>query len=150
MGFTTGLLGGITLTYSVLYLSLHLHRANRTYQHTLLAQQSILLNSVVEPLPPPPPSPAYDVVNVGLVETLKDRWNGEVESLVRRVQETDWNQVRARWESRIGTVWAKMRQSEAADRLREDAVVAGEEVKKAAEVPHPEQSPRPKRLLEIS
>ena len=73
-----------------------------------------------------------------------------MESLVRRVQETDWNQVRARWESRIGTVWAKMRQSEAADRLREDAVVAGEEVKKAAEVPHPERSSQPKRLLEIS
>lgn len=72
-----------------------------------------------------------------------------MESLVRRVQETDWNQVRARWESRIGTVWAKMRQSEAADRLREDAVVAGEEVKKAVEIPQPEQSPQSKRLLEI-
>lgn len=72
-----------------------------------------------------------------------------MESLVRRVQETDWNQVRARWESRIGTVWAKMRQSEAADRLREDAVVAGEEVKKTAEIPQPEQSPQSKRLLEI-
>jgi hypothetical protein len=88
-------------------------------------------------------------VNVSLVETLKDRWNGEVESLARRVQETDWNQVRARWESRIGTVWAKMRQSEAADRPREDGVVAGEEVKKVAEIPRPEQSPQPKRLLEI-
>jgi hypothetical protein len=90
------------------------------------------------------------VVNVSLVETLKDRWNGEVESLVRRVQETDWNQVRARWESRIGTVWAKMRQSEAGDRPdREDAVMVGEEVKKAAETSQPEQSPQPKRLLEI-
>jgi hypothetical protein len=90
------------------------------------------------------------VVNVSLVETLKDRWNGEVESLVRRVQETDWNQVRARWESRIGTVWAKMRQSEAGDKPdREDAVAVGEEVKKVAETPRPEQSPQPKRLLEI-
>ena len=61
-----------------------------------------------------------------------------MESLVRRVQETDWNQVRTRWESRIGTVWAKMRQSEAADRLREDAVVAVEEVEKVAEIPRPE------------
>ena len=90
------------------------------------------------------------MVNVSLVETLKDRWNGEVESLVRRVQETDWNQVRARWESRIGTVWAKMRQSEARDRPdREDTIMVGEEVKKVAETPRPEQSPQPKRLLEI-
>ena len=89
------------------------------------------------------------MVKVSLVETLKDRWNGEVESLVRRVQETDWNQVRARWESRIGTVWSKIRQSEVGDRLREDAVVAGEEVKNAAERPQPEQSPQPKRLLEV-
>ena len=72
-----------------------------------------------------------------------------MESLVRRVQETDWNQVRARWESRIGTVWAKMRQSEAAVKLREDAVAAGEELKKAAEIPQPEQSSQQKRLLEI-
>jgi hypothetical protein len=89
------------------------------------------------------------VVNVSLVETLKDRWNGEVEGLVRRVQETDWNQVRARWESRIGTIWAKMRQSEVADQAREGAISAVEEVEKAAEISQPEQSPRPKRLLEI-
>jgi hypothetical protein len=89
------------------------------------------------------------VVNVSLVETLKDRWNGEVEGLVRRMQDTDWNQVRARWESRIGTVWAKMRQSGAEDRLREDALVVGKEVKKATETPQPEQNPQRKRLLEI-
>jgi altered-inheritance-of-mitochondria protein 5 len=139
----------VTLTYSVLYLSLYIHRANRKYQHTLLAQQSVLLNSVIEPLPPLPESPAYDVQKVNMAETLKDRWNGEVEGLVRRVQETDWNKVRARWESRIGTVWAKVRESEAGDRLREDVAGAGEEVKKAAETAQAHPSPEPKRLLEI-
>lgn len=139
----------MTLTYSVLYLSLYLHRANRKVQHTLLAQQSVLLNSVVEPLPPLPETPAYDVQKIGMVETLKDRWNREVETLVRRVEETDWNQVRARWESRIGTVWAKVRESEAGDKLRENALGAGEEVKKAVETKQAQQSPEPKRLLEI-
>jgi altered-inheritance-of-mitochondria protein 5 len=139
----------VTLTYSVLYLSLYLHRANRKYQHTLLAQQSVLLNSVVEPLPPLPDTAAYDVQQVSMVETLKDRWNREVETLVRRVEETDWNQVRARWESRIGTVWAKVRESEAGEKLRENVVATGEEVKKAAETTQIQQSPEPKRLLEI-
>jgi MICOS complex subunit MIC12 len=146
----------VTLTYSVLYLSLYLHRANRKYQHTLLAQQSVLLNSVVEPLPPPPETPAYHVRKVSLVETLKDRWNGEVEGLVRRVEETDWNKVRARWESRIGTVWAKLRESQAGDMFRENIGLSAEEVKKTAETAQTQaraeaqQSPEPKRLLEIN
>ncbi|KAB8606250.1 hypothetical protein FH972_025880 [Carpinus fangiana] len=76
MGFTTGLvllpnphlsshfhantiwsqLGGITLTTGTLYLTLHLHRQNRLYQATLLRQQSMLLNNIVDPpLPGPPP-----------------------------------------------------------------------------------------------
>jgi MICOS complex subunit MIC12 len=146
----------VTLTYSVLYLSLYLHRANRKYQHTLLAQQSVLLNSVVEPLPPPPETPAYHVRKVSLVETLKDRWNGEVEGLVRRVEETDWNKVRARWESRIGTVWTKLRESQAGDMFRENIGLSAEEVKKTAETAQTQaraeaqQSPEPKRLLEIN
>lgn len=140
----------------MLYLSLYLHRANRKYQHTLLAQQSVLLNSVVEPLPPLPETPAYDVRKVSLVETFKDRWNGEVESLVRTVEETDWNQVRARWESRIGTVWAKLRNSQAGDMIRENIGLSAEDVKKAAETAQVQaqtevqQSPEPKRLLETN
>jgi MICOS complex subunit MIC12 len=142
----------------VLYLSLYLHRANRKYQHTLLAQQSVLLNSVVEPLPPLPETPAYDVRKVSLIETLKDRWDGEVEGLVRRVEETDWNQVRARWEGRIGTVWAKLRESQAGDIFRENIGLSAGEVKKAAETAQTQaraeaqaqQSPEPKRLLEIN
>ena len=82
-----------------------------------------------------------------MTETLKDRWNAEVEGLVRRVEETDWNQVRARWESRIGTVWAKLRESGAGDQFKENVMGAGEEVKKASQ--EALQSPEPKRLLEI-
>jgi len=147
MGFTTGLLGGVTLTYSVLYLTLYIHQANRKYQHTLLSQQSVLLNSVIEPLPPLPEPPAYDVKKVSMIETLKDRWNGEVEGLVRKAQNTDWNHVRERWEARIGTVFAKVRESEAGDRLKEmkeNVVGTDEEVKKAAT-----EAIQPKRLLEI-
>lgn len=72
-----------------------------------------------------------------------------MEGLVRRIEETDWNQVRARWESRIGTVWAKLREREAGDRFREKAVEAGEEVQKVVEPAQAQESPGPKRLLEI-
>ena len=139
----------MTLTYSVLYLSLYLHRANRKYQHTLLSQQSVLLNSAIEPLPPLPESPAYDVQKVSMTETLKDQWNRELEGMVKRVEETDWNQVRARWESRIGTVWARLRESEAGDRFKENVIGAGEQAKKAAETAEAQQPSEPRRILEI-
>lgn len=43
-----------------------------------------------------------------LAEVLKDRWNAEVEGMVRRVQETDWREVRERWERRGVNFWQNM------------------------------------------
>ncbi len=90
-----------------------------------------------------------------MVEMLKDRWNSEVENMVRMAQTTDWDKVRESWESRIGSVWAKVRESDAGERLKEnvagmkDSVVgSGEHVKKATEQAANEAT-EPKRLLEI-
>jgi len=47
----------------------------------------------VDPQPATAPPVAREV-RTGLVESAKDRWNGEVEGLVRRVQGTDWGVVR--------------------------------------------------------
>ena len=60
---------------------------------------------------------------------MKDKWNAEVEGLVRRAQSTDWNEVRVRWERRLGNVWDKMR-AEGADaksiaKQAEQAIVQG-------------------------
>ncbi|KAJ9603478.1 hypothetical protein H2200_012256 [Cladophialophora chaetospira] len=129
MGFTTGFLGGATLTYSLLYLGLYIHRANRSVQKTLLAQQSSLLNSVVEPLPPVPDPPAYEVRRAGLAEELKDRWNREIEKLVRNAQETDWQQVRQDAEHRLARTWASVRQSETAQQVETQAKDLGEQVR---------------------
>ena len=68
-----------------------------------------MLNSVVEPLPPLNEPPAYEVKEVSVVETMKDRWNSEIEGVVRRTQNIDWNEVRERWEARLGNVWEKLR-----------------------------------------
>jgi hypothetical protein len=122
-------LGGATLTYSLLYLSLYIHRANRNVQKTLLSQQSALLNSVVEPLPPVPDPPAYEVRRAGLAEELKDRWNREVEKLVRNVQTTDWEGLREAAEDRIASAWSSVRQSETGREVEGRATELGEQIK---------------------
>ncbi|KIW70926.1 hypothetical protein PV04_03154 [Phialophora macrospora] len=129
MGFTTGFLGGATLTYSLLYLGLYVHRANRTVQRTLLSQQSALLNSVVEPLPPLPDPPAYEVRRAGLAEQLKDRWNREVEKLVVNVQQTDWTAARENAERRLEGLWRAVRQSETGKEVEGRAKELGEQVR---------------------
>ena len=125
MGFTTGLvitslqhseynlianlipqLGGFTLTTTLLYLSISLHTRNRVYQSSLLHQQSLILNNIVEPLPPLPP-PTNREVRAGLSETLKDRWNAQLEKEVKKVQEVDWSVVRERMEEGVSAVYRR-------------------------------------------
>ncbi|KAK5942218.1 hypothetical protein PMZ80_006173 [Knufia obscura] len=119
MGFTTGFLGGLTLTYSLLYLSVYVHRSNRTYQSLLLRQQARLLNSKIDPPEPEYEPPAYRIEQAGLDEQLKDRWNREVEGIVRKVQTTDWEAVRIRWENRISSAFNGVRNTEKAQELEQ-------------------------------
>lgn len=101
--------GGAALTSSLLYLSLALHQRNRVQQATLLRQQSLLLNSIVEPLPAPMPPPRYVLAKGGVVETVKDAWNEDVQAAVRWVQRVDWGKVRERAEARVVGMWRGMR-----------------------------------------
>jgi len=84
-------LGGFTLTASILYLSAILHKRNRLTQSQSLIQQNLILSSIVEPLPTA--EPPREIEHVSLKESVKDQWNREVEGMVRRVQNTDWNKV---------------------------------------------------------
>ncbi|CAK4034173.1 hypothetical protein D0869_06403, partial [Lecanosticta acicola] len=106
MGFTTGLLGGFTLTASVIYLSMRLHTQNRVYQSSLLHQQAIVLDNIIAPRPPQPP-PTSREVQAGLWETAKDKWNAELESNVKKLQTTDWAAVRERLEENVSTLYQK-------------------------------------------
>lgn len=99
-------IGGFTLTSTIIYLSLNLHQRNRLYQASLLRQQALVLNRVVEPLPPAPPSTAREV-RAGLGERVKDRWNQELEENVRKLQALDWNQLRGSAEERVSAVWRR-------------------------------------------
>ncbi|KAH7125779.1 hypothetical protein B0J11DRAFT_615106 [Dendryphion nanum] len=109
MGFTTGFLGGFTLTSAVLYLSISLHQKNRATQAALLRQQRFVLTNTVEPQPPAP-EPLPREVPVGLAEMAKDRWNRELEGVVRRIYETDWRKVRETAEDRVGGVLEQLRE----------------------------------------
>ncbi|OCK81915.1 hypothetical protein K432DRAFT_294394 [Lepidopterella palustris CBS 459.81] len=110
MGFATGFIGGLTLTSATFYLTLSLHTRNRLQQAALLRQQSLILTNIVDPQPQPPP-PTARLERAGMVETAKDRWNGELEGLVRRVQTTDWRAEREQWEDRLGKVWGRVWES---------------------------------------
>ncbi|QDS76598.1 hypothetical protein FKW77_007536 [Venturia effusa] len=106
MGFVTGLLGGFTLTSSILYLTLSLHQQNRQQQALMLRQQSIILTNVVEP-PLPEPQVSSREARISVVESAKDRWNSEIERLVKKAQTTDWNQVGGRAADGLASLWSK-------------------------------------------
>ncbi|KAF2431893.1 hypothetical protein EJ08DRAFT_678062 [Tothia fuscella] len=107
MGFTSGLLGGFTLTSSILYLTIQMHAQKRAHQSALLRQQSLILENIIRPLPAAPPTTAREA-RVGVVESAKDRWNGEIERLVRRAQSTDWRLVGERLERGVEVLVGKL------------------------------------------
>jgi altered-inheritance-of-mitochondria protein 5 len=55
------------------------------------------LRNIIEPIPLPPPTSAREA-RVSVFESAKDSWNGQIEGLVRKMQDTDWSVVRERIE----------------------------------------------------
>ncbi|KAF2833672.1 hypothetical protein CC86DRAFT_339117 [Ophiobolus disseminans] len=109
MGFTTGFLGGVTLTSGILYLTIAMHNQNRMQQAALLRQQRQVLADFYEPKKPEP-EPLPRVVPVGLVEMAKDRWNRSLEESVATIYNTDWRKVREDAEDRASAIAERIRQ----------------------------------------
>ncbi|KAI2624925.1 hypothetical protein GGR54DRAFT_637823 [Hypoxylon sp. NC1633] len=110
MGFTTGFTGGFTLTLSIAYLSILAHQRSREHQATILRQQTRLLSSIIDPLPPVLPPTRAEVAaaeRANLVERAKDRWNAEVEGAVRWAQNKDWDEVREGVETAVSRLWVR-------------------------------------------
>ncbi len=107
MGFPSGLFSGFTLTASTLYLTILIHNHHRLHQATTLRQQSLLLNSIVDPsVLPMEEEVRYRVVRGGLTERLKDGWNADVEEGVKWVQAFRWGEFREAVEGRW-RVWRR-------------------------------------------
>ncbi|KAI5360014.1 Putative MICOS complex subunit Mic12 protein [Septoria linicola] len=119
MGFTTGLLGGFTLTASILYLSTELHARNRAHQAAHLRQQASLIENIYAPAPPAPPQPDRRI-QAGIWETAKDKWNATLEKEVRQVQNVDWQSWTQRAEESVGNLVSR-----AFDRGKEAAKEVG-------------------------
>lgn len=108
MGFTNGFTGGVSLTLGLAYLTVLAHERNRRAQAEALRSQSRVLTTLLEPTPLPPPQSRAELAREernSLTETLKDRWNEEVENAVRRVQKTDWNEVREGMEGAVARLF---------------------------------------------
>lgn len=56
---------------------------------------------------PPAALPIDREVPAGLLETAKDRWNTELESNVRKLQNMDWDAARERMEEGVSSVWRR-------------------------------------------
>ncbi|KAL1903258.1 hypothetical protein Sste5346_000543 [Sporothrix stenoceras] len=133
MGFTTGFTGGVTLTLSVAYLTVLAHQRNRQRQCDVLRANTSVLRALAlaDPitaarLATPHAAETPDDLSAAaaaqefyypskpetsrqprssFVEELKTRWNTEVEGAVRKVQTTDWIEVRENAEGRLGQLW---------------------------------------------
>jgi MICOS complex subunit MIC12 len=74
----------------------------------MLSQQSAVLLNIVEPQPLQPlPTPRE--VRGGFVEMAKDRWNAEIEGLLRRTYNKDWNKARADVEDGLYGITSRLR-----------------------------------------
>jgi MICOS complex subunit MIC12 len=87
-----------------------MHRSNRLNQSLQLHQSSLILRNAIDPLPPAP-EPSAREARVSLTESAKDRWNTEVEGLVRRIQTTDWDGVRDGVLERVASVYKTSKQA---------------------------------------
>ncbi|KAI2470891.1 hypothetical protein F4781DRAFT_153412 [Annulohypoxylon bovei var. microspora] len=110
MGFTTGFTGGVTLTLSIAYLTVLAHQRSREHQAAVLRQQTYLISSIIDPLPPTLPPTRSEIAiaeRAHFTERAKDRWNSEVEGAVRWAQSKDWDDVREDAEAAFARLWAK-------------------------------------------
>ncbi|KAH8671408.1 hypothetical protein BX600DRAFT_434516 [Xylariales sp. PMI_506] len=134
MGFTTGFTGGVTLTLSIAYLTVLAHQRNRERQSGILRANNYVVSGLTDPLPPVVPPTRSEIAAVQrahFVETAKDKWNAEIEGAVRKVQETDWVEVREGVETALGRLWSGSAAATATATTGESVKSAAEEAKSA-------------------
>ncbi|OKL58959.1 hypothetical protein UA08_05521 [Talaromyces atroroseus] len=103
MGFFAGFFGGFTLTASVLYLSVQVHRSTRLAQRDAIREQVEILNDISSPLgayirrfaqeDPSKPSVAAQPTKPSAEDLLKQQWNKEVKALARKTVNLRWEDV---------------------------------------------------------
>lgn len=86
---------------------MRVHHATRLKQSLALRDSHALLRNVYDPEPTyVPPSARERVGSLG--DVAKDRWNGNVESAVKKIYSTDWRRVREEGEGWLGRAWDRV------------------------------------------
>jgi len=93
-----------------------------------LRQQTLVLNRIVYPQPPIAP-PTNREERASLSERLKDRWNDELETNVRKLYNVNWADLRENLEDRVAGLWGG-----ALSQGRDGAEVEGTKIAEGAHV----------------
>ncbi|KAL4877178.1 hypothetical protein BJY04DRAFT_131678 [Aspergillus karnatakaensis] len=106
MGFFVGFLSGFTLTTSVLYITIQVHRSNRLDQKAAIRDQTKSIEFLAlsrgaydrRLLPKEEDAMLKDEEGTPsrpkMKDHLKHRWNEEVRTLVRKAYDSRWEDVR--------------------------------------------------------
>ncbi|KAL1956955.1 hypothetical protein VTO42DRAFT_6444 [Malbranchea cinnamomea] len=116
MGFLRGFIGGVAFTTSVLFITLQIHLANRQHQHNVIREQIDSINALAL-RSRSREGYEYDAAVRGalarrgysprerpaMMELWKEQWNKDVQAFVRKAQEIEWQDLRAKadeaWET---------------------------------------------------
>lgn len=106
------------------YLSVLAHQRIREQQSLALRTQALAIQHLVDPIPAPlPPSRAEIAAaqRATAVETVKDRWNQEIQNVARWAQTKDWDEVREGAEQGVAKLWTQVfgESAAAADQAKE-------------------------------
>ena len=122
----------MTLTLSLAYLAVITHQRNRQAQSDILRAQNSVLSALAHDPASSPASPTrlstFTEPDHHLVETVKSRWNAEIESAVRWAQTKDWNEVREDAEGVLARLWGT-----AGQEVKRDAAVVRSRTAEGAE-----------------
>lgn len=97
----------MTVTLAVAYYAVQCHERNRQAQAVNLRLATRTLNSIFEP-PTEPLGPTRSELlraeRSSILESVKDRWNSEIERAVRSIQNTNWEEIRQARDEAIAKV----------------------------------------------
>lgn len=124
--------GGAALTLAIAYMSTVGQLRAREEQSLLVQQESRTLDAAIDH-PPAPRRPTRSelaaAARANFTDRAKDRWNAEVEGVVRWLQNADWDRARERAEDRVGALVGATGADEAVERVKAAAQEKGAAVK---------------------
>ncbi|KAI5819406.1 hypothetical protein BZA77DRAFT_290558 [Pyronema omphalodes] len=102
-----GFVGGVVLSGSTIYLCITELRSRTHYNSFVLRESRARLEALQKPATLPENPKPY-IARPSLLETMKDRWNAELEGIWRWSQNLDHVKLREGLEEKAGNVVANL------------------------------------------